>query len=170
MNIIDKKIKFIFIVVSAMMIITSYSPALVTGHYETNGKGCYIAKSLLGGKAQVCNCLPNEKPIIVGAIITSISTCNADSISFHDIDFFKIPSKLQPEARDYLGKYRVFLQSIGTEKSKKIADIILTFFETIRSQSISLYNQCEIDYLVTYDSMSSEEKSKIMNWLKANPF
>jgi len=170
MNILYKKIEFIIIIAVSILIITSTSEALVTGHYLTNGKGCYIAKSLLGGKAQVCNCLPNEKPVIVGAIITSISTCNADSISFQDIDFFKIPSKLQPEASDYLGKYRVFLQSMGSDKSKKISDIILTFFETIRSQSIKLYNQCEIDYLLTYDSMSDDERSKIENWLKSNPF
>lgn len=144
--------------------------AQIRGHFETNGKGCFAASSLLGGKSKVCNCLPNELPVIFGAIITSISTCSADSVMASDIKFFKMPLKLEKEAFIYLGSYRIFLNSLQSEKSKQLAETLTKFIEAIRIQYLKDYNKSEIEYVQIFDSMNEDEINKIKNWLKINPF
>jgi hypothetical protein len=161
--------KYISVLIVFFCIVT-YSFSLVTGHYITNGKGCYAAKSVIGGKSQVCNCLPNEKPVVVGALLTSVSNCSADSISHKEIKFLPLPGVIQKKAIEYLTSYRAMLRNMNTVKSLKLSGLVTTLLEVVRSQSIPLYHQCEIDYLQTFDSMSPEEKEKIEYWIKINEY
>ncbi|OGU60477.1 MAG: hypothetical protein A2X64_08415 [Ignavibacteria bacterium GWF2_33_9] len=163
----QKKLLYIILIIVVAFPMNS-AKALVSGHYETNGKGCYMVKSLMGGKAKICNCFDNETPLIVGGIITSIAICTPDSLSYEQIDFFPIPFVLDKIGISYLNSYKNFLESINTENTNKLAECIQDFFDSINSQVVKDYNQSEIDYMKIYDSLNSEVKNKIEKWIEFN--
>lgn len=157
-----------FLIFALLLFVYFRALAIVSGHYETDGKSCYISKSVMNESKNICNCPENSYVTIFGGIINCIADCSPFPTNENNIKLLPLPKNLSKEFISYLSKYRSFLESYNTKNSNELAKQITLFFESYYEQDKEKYRQAELNYAKIIDSTTKEEKEKINKWLKLN--